>query len=190
MESILPIPPSALLSLRESSQDILGGKKKLQPPCCGPPRSGPGKTAKAQEQVTITGDWEAAEGGRVPQSPWEGRTRSSLPVHGELGVHVGPCSSDSGVLKMQMLSGRPRVEERKSKETACFLSRSGCSGFAKGQKGWEGGEEGGREEGTHLKPIARNLCSLLIATCNPTCSDPITQTPHTQGHNPGLLPPT
>lgn len=60
-ENILPTPTVLLLSLKELSQDFLGGKNKWKLGAAGrPPKEQPGKTAnQVQESKQHAGDWEA-----------------------------------------------------------------------------------------------------------------------------------
>lgn len=104
MANVLPIPPpSVLLSLRESCQDILGGRKKLQPPSVDPKERARGGNQGPGEQVTITGAEEQLER-MVPQSPWEGRTPAASLCTGARSAQWGLVLPDSGVLKVQVLS--------------------------------------------------------------------------------------
>lgn len=100
---------------------------------------------------------------------------------------MGPCfsvqlgSEDGDVF-------RYKLGWEKIKETAWFLSRSGCSGLAEGKKGRKD-REGWKEGGTHLKPLARSEgspthCHLQLYMQGSRHTPPI------QGHHQGLLLPT
>lgn len=184
MENILPTPPSAPAQSEGVKPGHPGRKKETTasllwtPKACARQDSqGPG------EQVTITGAWEAAEGGMLPQSPWEGSTWSSQPLCAReaQSARWGLALLDRRVLKMQMLSDRTWVGGEKEQRNCMFSLQKWVLRAAEGQKGWEEGEEGGREGGTHLKPIARNLCSLhLLPPTTPHAAIP-SHTPHTPG---------
>lgn len=77
---------------------------------------------------------------------------------------------------------RYKLGWEKIKETACYLSRSGCSGLAEGKRGRKS-REGRKEGGTHLKPLARSQgspthCHLQLpmqGSCHPPPSRAITK---------------